>query len=124
MAASLVSTGTCWAGVASVGGLDPTSSQLLAVIDEHPQHLELDIVGQHPEPVCAHRDHRDGVGVGLEVVAGVEQSHPGVELGWHVHHVFTISQQPRCQRTAGTLLPSTEYAARSGQAATRLRIAA
>lgn len=41
------------------------------------------------------------VGVGLAVVAGVEEPDPGCELGWHVDDVFTVFEEPLCGRTPG-----------------------
>ena len=82
------------------------SGQLLAAVGQHPQRLELDVVGQHPQPRGADRDHRDRVrvvGVGLAVVAGVEQPGPGRQLRRHVDHVLAVGQQPLRQRPAGAV---------------------
>jgi hypothetical protein len=92
--------------VQPVDGLDPSSGQFLTVIDQHPQRFELDVIGQHPQPGRTDRDHGDRVrvmGVGLAVVAGVEQPRPCRQFGRHVDHVFTIGQQPLGQRPAGAV---------------------
>jgi hypothetical protein len=107
----------------SVDGLDALPGQLLTPISEHPQRLQLDVIGQHPQPWGADRDHRDRVGVGLAVVAGFEQPRPGGELGWNVDHLLPVGQRPLRQGGPAPLLPSTAHT-RSGQGATCLRIVA
>jgi len=92
--------------VQPVDGLDPLAGQLLAAVGEHPQRLELLVVGQHSQPAGADRDRRDRVrvvGVGLAVVPGVEQPGSGRQLGRHVHDVFAVGQEPLRQRPAGAV---------------------
>ncbi len=62
------------------------------------------------------------VGVGLAVVAGVEEPDSGGELGGHVDDLLAVLEEPLCERPA-PLLPSTAQT-RSGQAATYFRMAA
>ena len=89
-----------------VDGLDPSPGEFLATIGEHPQRLELDVVGQHAEALGADRD-RCGrvcvVGVGLALVAGVEQPCPRRELGRHVDHVLAVGQQALRHQPPGTV---------------------
>ena len=62
--------------VQPVDRLDLRLGQLVPPVDQHPQHLQVRVVGQHPQRLGAHSDHGDGVrvvGVGLTVVTGVEQ---------------------------------------------------
>ena len=92
--------------VQPVGCLDPGLAQLVAPVGQHPQRLELHVVGQHPQAGGAHRDHGHGVrvvGVGLAVVAGVELACPRGQLRRHVHDGLTIGQQPLRQRPAGAV---------------------
>ena len=73
---------------------------------QHPQRLELTVAAQHPQRRGADRDDRDRVGVagiGLAVVAGVEEPHPGSELGRHVHDVLAGLEEPLRQRPAGAV---------------------
>ncbi|GAB3339807.1 hypothetical protein RMN56_02485 [Micromonospora halotolerans] len=71
------------------------------------------MLGQRPQRRCGlvclnatqalrgQRGDRDGDGVrliGLPVVAGGQQAHPGGELGWHVDGAYVIGCQPRHQR--------------------------
>ncbi|GAA2170184.1 hypothetical protein GCM10009845_39080 [Pedococcus bigeumensis] len=62
-------------------------------------------------------------GVGLAVVAGVEQANPGGQLGRHVDNMFAIFEQSLRQRPPRTVAASTAHT-RSGHPATYLRIAA
>ena len=102
-----------------VDGLDPAPGQLLAAVGQHPQRLELAVERQHPQACGADRDHRDRVrvvGVGLAVVAGVEQPDPGRELGRHVDDVLAVGSSSRCASgRPAPLLPSTAQT-RSGHA--------
>ena len=89
-----------------VHGLDPEPGELLAAIAQHPQRFELTIGTQHPQGLGADRDDRDGVGVagiGLAVVAGVEEPDPGGELGRHVHDMLAGLEQTLRQRAAGAV---------------------
>ena len=89
-----------------VDGLDPAPGQLLAAVGEHPQRLELAVELQHPQALGADRDDRDRVrvvGVGLAVVAGVEQPDPGGELRRDVDDVLAVVEQPLRQRPAGAV---------------------
>ena len=49
------------------------------------------------------RDRVGVAGVGLAVVAGVEEPDPGGELGRHVHHLLTRLQQSPGQRASSTV---------------------
>jgi len=42
-------------------------------------------------------------GVGLAVVTGVEEPHPGGELGRHIDHPFAGGDESLGQRTPGTV---------------------
>jgi hypothetical protein len=78
-------------------------SELLAAVSEHPQRLELDVIGQHPQVLGADRHHRNSVRivcVGLSVVPGVEQPRPSRQLGRHIDHLFTVREQLLRQRPA------------------------
>ncbi len=69
-------------GLEPVNCLDPAAGQGLAAVGQHPQRLELPIDFQDSQPLGADRDDGDRVrveGVGLAVVAGVEESNPGGE---------------------------------------------
>ena len=80
--------------------------ELVTSVAEHPQRIQLTVRRQDTKGLGAHRDHRDRMRVqrvGLAVVAGVEQPHPGSELGRHVHHVLAGLQQPLRQRTTRTV---------------------
>ena len=71
--------------------LDPGPAQLGAPVDQHPQRLQLDVIGQHPKLPGADRNYRHGVrvvGVGLAVVPGVEQPRPRGQLRRDVHDVL------------------------------------
>lgn len=77
---------------------------------EHPQRLELTVLDHHPQTFGADRHHGDGVGVqggvGLAVVAGVEEPHPGREPGRDIEHLLTGGgDESSGQRTTGTLAP-------------------
>ena len=98
-------------------GLSPQMGELFTSVAEHPQRIQLTARRQGTEGLGAHRDHRDRMRVqrvGLAVVAGVEQPHPGSELGRHVHHVLAGLQQPLRQRTTGTVAALDAHT-RSGQ---------
>jgi len=80
--------------------------ELVAAVGQHPQRLELTIVGHHPQPGRSCRDDGDGVriqGVGFAVVAGVEQPDSGRELRWHIDHLLAGRDQALGQRTTGTV---------------------
>jgi hypothetical protein len=89
-----------------VDGLHPGPCEFFAAVDQHPQRLQLDAIGQHPQVLGADRDHRDRVRVvcvGLAVVPAIEQPGAGGELGGHVDHRLTVGQQPLRQRPAGAV---------------------
>ena len=89
-----------------VDGLDALAGQLVASVGEHPQRLELTIGGEHAKTRSAHGDDRDRVrvqGVGLAVVAGVEEPDPGGQLGRDIEDPFAGLDQPLGQRTAGAV---------------------
>ena len=89
-----------------VDGLDPTPGQRFTAVGQHPQRLELAVELQHPQAAGADRDDRDRVrvaGVGLAVVAGVEEPDPGRELGRHIDDVLAVLEQPLRQRPAGAV---------------------
>ncbi len=68
------------------------------------KHLQVAVVGQHPQTLGADRHGRDRVrvvGVGLAVVAGVEQPSPGRQLRRDVDHPLTVGEQPLSQRPTG-----------------------
>ena len=58
-----------------------------------------------PRRICpwSHRHDGDGVRIGLAVVPGVEQPHPGGQLGRDVDHVLADIKQPLSQGTTGTV---------------------
>ena len=67
------------------------------------------------------------MGVGLAVVAGVEEPDPGGELRWHVDHLLAVLEQTLREGTAGAvaslnrpdpLRPSLGVAAHRGVAGT------
>jgi hypothetical protein len=62
------------------------------------------------------------VGVGLPVVAGVEQPHPSAELRWHVDHPFASASSRCANGRPAPLLPSTAKV-RCGHVLTYVRIA-
>ena len=79
-----------------VHGRDPLIRQLVAVVDKHPQRLELAVGGKDAQVLGADRGDRDRVrvvGVGLAAVAGVEEPCPGCELGGDIDDAFTGFQQ-------------------------------
>ena len=89
-----------------VDGLDPAPGQRLAAVGQHPQRLELAVELQHPQVLGADRDDRDRVrvvGVGLAVVAGVEEPDPGGELGRDVDDLLAGLEEPLRQRPAGAV---------------------
>ena len=70
------------------------------------KRLELTVELQHPQGLGAHRDHRDRVrivGVGLAVVTGVEEPHPGSELGRDVNDTLAGLQEALRQRASGAV---------------------
>jgi hypothetical protein len=80
----------------AVDGLHPLSGKFLASVSEHAQGLELSVMGKDAKTLSPDRDHGDRVrvmGVGLAVVAGVEQPCSGRELGRHVHDVLARLQK-------------------------------
>jgi hypothetical protein len=104
----------------------PLPGQLIAAVGQHPQGLQLGVMGQDAELLRADRSHRDRVrivGVGLPAVAGVEHPNPGGQLGRDVDHVLAVGQSRCAKDRPAPLLPSTAHT-RSGQATTCLRIAA
>jgi hypothetical protein len=107
----------------SVDGLDPAPGQGFASVGEHPQCLELRVDLQHPQGRGAERDHRHCVGVGLAVVAGVEQTNPGSQLRRDVDDLLAVFEETLREWPAGSVAASTAHT-RSGQAPTYFRIAA
>ena len=105
--------------------LDPLTGQLLPPVDQHPQHLQLLVVRQHAQAASADRDHRHGVrvvGVGLAVMAGVEQPHPALSLaGTSTTRSPSASSRCASYRPA-PLLPSTAQV-RCGHVLAYVRIA-
>ena len=90
----------------SAHGLDPATGERLAAVGQHPHRLELAVDLEHPQVRGADGDDRDRVGVegvGLAVVAGVEEPDPGGELGRHVDDVLAGLEQPLGERTSGTV---------------------
>ena len=80
--------------------------QLVAAIGEHPQRLELTIRSDHSQTTSANRDDCDRVrvqGIGLAVVAGVEEPHPCSQLRWNIHHLLAGFDQALSQRTPGAV---------------------
>jgi hypothetical protein len=96
----------CEQSLESVDGLDPPAGECFAAVGEHPQCLELAVEMQHPQVLGAHGNSGDRVGVvgvGLAVVAGVEEPDPGGELGRHVDHVFPVLKQSLGQGPSGAV---------------------
>jgi hypothetical protein len=86
-----------------VDRLHSLPGELLTAVGEHPQRLQLVVVGQHPQVRGPDRDHGDRVRivcVGLSVVPGVEQPRPSRQLGRHIDHPFTVREQSLRQRPA------------------------
>lgn len=80
--------------------------QLVAAVDQHPQHLQVRVMGEHPQALGADRDDRHRVrvmGVGLAVMPSVQQPRPSRQLRRHVHNVLTVGQQPLRQRPTGAV---------------------
>jgi hypothetical protein len=80
--------------------------KLVAAVGEHPQCFQLTIGSEHPQPFGADRDDRDRVsikGVGLAVVAGIEEPDPGGELGRDVNDLLAGLDQALGQWPAGTV---------------------
>ncbi|MEJ7741594.1 MAG: hypothetical protein WKF73_03005 [Nocardioidaceae bacterium] len=89
-----------------VHGLDPEPGELLTAVAQHPQRFEFPVGPQNPKVLGADRDDRDGVGVagiGLAVVAGVEQPDSGRELGRHVHDLLAGLEEALRQWSAGAV---------------------
>ena len=89
-----------------VDRLDPLAGELVAAVGEHPQRLELTVLDHHPQAFGADRDDGDGVGVqgvGLAVVAGVEEPHPRRELRRHIDHLLAGGDESLGQWTAGAV---------------------
>ena len=68
-----------------------------AAVDQDPQHRELLIVNDRPQPTHPGADQRHRVrvgGVGFAALTGGE--HPGArgQFRWHVDHLLTIGEQP------------------------------
>jgi hypothetical protein len=73
-----------------------------AAVGEDAERLQLAIDLQHPQGLGADSDDRDGVGaagVGLAVVAGVEEPDPGCHLGRDVDDVLAGLEESLGQRT-------------------------
>jgi hypothetical protein len=84
-----------------VHGRHPLIRQLVAVVDEHPQRLELAVGREDAQVLGADGGDRDRVrvvGVGLAAMAGVQQTCPGCELGGDVDDALAGLQQPLSQR--------------------------
>ncbi len=108
----------CQQRLQSVDGLAPATSQSFTAVGEHPQRLELTVQPQHPQSRGPHRNSGDRmgvVGVGLAVVASVEEPDPGGELRRDVHHLLAASSSRWASGRPAPLLPSTAQT-RSGQA--------
>jgi len=89
-----------------VDGLDTPAAQRFAPVGEHPRGFEFAVDLQDTQSLGSDRDDRDRVSiarVGLAVVAGVEQPHPGSELGRHVQDALTGLQEPLGQWSTGAV---------------------
>ena len=89
-----------------VHGLDPQPGELLTAVAQHPQRFELPVGAQDTQRLGTDRDDRYGVripGIGLAVVAGVEEPDPGSQLGRHVHHLLARLEEPLCQGSTGAV---------------------
>jgi hypothetical protein len=81
----------------------------LAAVAQHPQRIELTVAAQDAQDAegrgadCDDRDRVRVAGIGLAVVAGVEQPGSGGEFGRHVHNVLAGLEQTLGQRSAGTV---------------------
>ena len=96
----------CEQRLESVDGLDPPTGQCLTAVGEHPQRLELAVELQHPQGRGAHGNSSDRVrvvGVGLAVVAGVEQPDPGRELRRHVDHLLAVLEETLSEWSSGAV---------------------
>ena len=96
----------CEQRLESVDGLDPPAGQCFTAVGEHPQRLELAVELQHPQGRGAHRNGSDRVGVvgvGLAVVAGVEEPDPGGELRRDVDDLLAVLEESLRERAAGTV---------------------
>ena len=74
-------------GLESAYRLDATTGECLAPVCQHPHRFELAVDLEYPQVRGAdgyNSNRVSVVGVGLAVVAGVEEPHPGGELGRHV----------------------------------------
>lgn len=56
---------------------------------------------------CDDRDRVGGPGVGVAVVAGVEEPDPGGELGWRLDDLLVVFEQPLGSGRPTPLAPST-----------------
>jgi hypothetical protein len=89
-----------------VDGLDSSVGQLVAAVGEHPQRLELTIGCDHPQTWCARGNYRDRVrvqGIGLAVVAGVEEPDSSRQLRGHVDHLLAGLDQSLGQWASGAV---------------------
>ena len=71
----------------SAHGLNPTTGEGLASIGQHPHRFQFAVDLQHPQIARADCHNSDGVrveGIGLAVVAGVEEPYLCGELGRHI----------------------------------------
>jgi hypothetical protein len=86
-------------GVQPAGGLVADPGKITMPLRPDLQHRGV-IVGEHWAlslgAQCRHRDGQGIVGVALASVLGVQQPHPGGQLGLHIHHPL-----PRRQPAAG-----------------------
>ena len=72
-------------------------TERLASVDQDPQHRQLLIVHDRPQPghPGAHECDRVRVGgVGLAALSSGEHPGSGRQLRWHVDHLFVVGQQP------------------------------
>ncbi|GGO70458.1 hypothetical protein GCM10012276_09080 [Nocardioides deserti] len=96
----------CQQRLESVDGLDPPTGQCLTPVGEHPQRLELPVEPQHPQARRADCDCCDRVGivgVGLAVMAGVEEPDSGGELRWDVDDLLAVLEQSLRERSPGAV---------------------
>jgi hypothetical protein len=102
----------CEQSLEPIDSLDPPASQCFTAIGEHPQRLEFTVELQHSQGRCAHSNGGDRVGVvgvGLAVVAGVEEPHLGGELAG-TSTTCSPSSRSRCASgRPAPLLPSTAH---------------
>jgi hypothetical protein len=89
-----------------VDGLDSQPGELIASIRQHAQGLELSVGGELAQAGGAQGDHDDAVrvqGVGLAVVAGVEEPDPCGQLGRDIEDLLAGFDQASGQRAACTV---------------------